>query len=155
MADHITLYNYSGEINRVNKTLSGGSSYTLPVYVETIDFHDPDFTIQETVSADFNYAEIEQGGTTRYYFIRVENVREGLSRISGRLDPLMTFDISDVPIIPHRSSSRYNAYIVDNKRPVETTIQHYNLMFSGADLDYANMSLIAGIVGSGGDPTNM
>ena len=79
MADHITLYNYSGEINRVNKTLSGGSSYTLPVYVETIDFHDPDFTIQETVSASYNYCEIEQGGTTRYYFIRVENVREGLS----------------------------------------------------------------------------
>lgn len=155
MADHITLYNYAGENNRVGKTLSGGSSFTTVVYRDSVDFHNPIFAIESNVSADFNYAEIEQGGVTRYYFARVENVRAGLSLIHCALDVLQTYDLSSVPVVPARSSSHYNPYLIDNRRPVETTVQHYNVMFKGANLDYNNMSMIAGIVGSGGEPTNM
>ena len=156
MADHITLYNYTGESNRISKTLSGGSTYSLPVYRDTVDFHDPDFLIEATISAAFNYCEIEQGGVTRYYFARVENVREGLSRIVCTLDPLMTFDVSSVPVIPARSSSHRNSFLIDTSRPVEVTVQHYNVPFSGgSNLDYNNLTMVAGIVGSGGDPTNL
>lgn len=155
MADHITLYNYTGESNRVDKTLSGGLEYKLPVYRDTLDLHDPDFLIEQTIEASYNYCEIEEAGVTRYYFCRIENVREGLSRVSCTLDPLMTFDVKSVPVIPARSSSHRNSFLIDTSRPIEVTVQHYNVPFSGDNLDYANMCLIAGIVGSGGDPTNM
>lgn len=155
MADHITLYNYTGESNRVSKTLSSGLTYSLPVYRDTIDFHDPEFLIESTISASYNYCEIEEAGVTRYYFARIENVREGLSRIVCRLDPLMTFDVGSVPIIPARTSAINNPYIVDPRQPVETTEEHFNILFSGANLDYNNMCLIAGIVGTGGEPMNM
>ena len=113
------------------------------------------FPIESDVSPAFNYAEVEQDGTTRYYFARVENVRRGLSMIHCTLDVLQTFDLSAVPVVPARSSNRYNAWLIDTRRPVETTVQHYNVPFSGDNLDYANMSLIAGIVGTGGEPTNI
>lgn len=155
MANHITLYNYSGENNRVGKTLSGGSSFTTVVFRDSIDFHNPVFPIESDVSPAYNYAEVEQDGTTRYYFARVENVRRGLSLIHCSLDVLQTFDLSAVPVVPARSENRYNAWLIDTRRPIETTVQHYNVPFSGDNLDYANMSLIAGIVGTGGEPTNI
>lgn len=157
MGDHITLYNYTGESNRVSKNLSGGITYDVPVYSDTIDFHDPEFLIESTISAAYNYCEIEEAGLTRYYFARIENVREGLSRIICTLDPLMTFDVGSVPIIPARVSAagKNNPYIIDPRQPVETTTEHYNILFNGANFDYNNMTLVAGIVGTGGTPTNI
>lgn len=155
MANHITLYNYTGENTRVNKTLSGGLSFTETViYRDSMDFHNPVFNLESNISPDYNYCEIEQDGITRYYFCRVENTRRGLSTIYCDLDVLMTFNVQDVPCIPARSESANNAYLIDTAQPVETVVEHYNVPFNGDNLDYTNMSLIAGIVGTGGEPTN-
>ena len=154
MANHITLYNYSGESNKVGKTLSGGTPITNVIFRESVDFHNPVIQVESNLSPALNYAEIEQDGTTRYYFARVENVRRGLSIIHCELDVLQTFDLSAVPVVPARSYSNQNAWLIDTRRPVETTVQHYNVLFNGDNLDYNNMTLIAGIVGTGGTPTN-
>ena len=154
MANHITLYNYNGESNKVGKTLSDGILVDTVIYRESVDFHNPVIQVESNLSPALNYAEIEQDGTTRYYFARVENVRRGLSIIHCELDVLQTFDLSAVPVVPARSYSNQNAWLIDTRRPVETTVQHYNVMFDGDNLDYNNMTLIAGIVGTGGTPTN-
>jgi hypothetical protein len=59
-------------------------------------------------------------------------------------------------VIPARTANENNRYITDITQPVEQRTQHYNILFTGgANLDYDNMTLIAGIVGTGGTPTNM
>ena len=152
---NITLYHYSGENERVNKIpfLSDDSPYSGD-FRESIDLHNPVFMINDTVPASYNYCAITVGTETRYYFARVENVRTGLSLVHCDLDVLMTFDVSNVPVIPYRSASAYNRYIIDSSQPVDVRTEHFNLLFSGDNLDYNNMTLIAGIVGSGGTPTN-
>lgn len=149
----IYLYRYSGENERVDKLsmLSDVSTYSGN-FRDSVDLHSPVFLIEDTVPASYNYCCIAVGTETRYYFARVENVRTGLSLIHCDIDVLMTFDISAVPVIPARSASVNNPYIIDTRQPVETTIQHYNLLFSGDNLDYNNMCMIAGIVGTGGQP---
>lgn len=149
----IYLYRYSGENERVDKTslLSDVSTYSGN-FRDSVDLHSPVFLIEDTIPASYNYCSITVGTETRYYFARVDNVRTGLSLIHCDIDVLMSFDISAVPVIPARSASANNPYIIDTRQPVETTIQHYNLLFNGDNLDYNNMSMIAGIVGTGGEP---
>ena len=152
----IIMYQYTGENERANKTpyFVAQSAYSGN-FRESVDLHNPVFTIEDTIPANYNYCAITVGEITRYYFARVENVRTGLSLIHCALDVLMTFDLSNVPVVPARSESCYNDYIIDTAQPFETRVQHYNLMFSGDSLDYNNMTIIAGIVGTGGTPTNM
>lgn len=152
---NITLYHYSGENERVNKTsaLSDAASYSGD-FRESIDLHNPVFMVNDSIPASYNYCVITVGTETRYYFARVENVRTGLSLVHCDLDVLMSFDVSNVPVIPYRSASAYNRYIIDSSQPVDVRTEHFNLLFSGDNLDYNNMTLIAGIVGSGGTPTN-
>lgn len=153
----VQLYTYAGENNRVNKTpymVPQGLPYSGDIR-GSIDMHNPDITINATISAEINYCSLTNGSETYYYFCRVENVRTGLSVLHCTRDVLMISGIMDVSVIPSRSASRYNAWLIDTRRPVETTVQHYNLQFSGAGFDYSNMSLIAGIVGTAGSPTNM
>lgn len=151
----ITLYHNSAENERVNKIpyLTGETTYSGD-FRDSIDLHNPVFMINDTISASYNYCKITVGTETRYYFARVENVRTGLSMIHCTLDALMTFDLSSVPVVPVRSESAYNDYIIDTAQPAETRVQHYNLLFSGDKLDYSNMTMIAGIVGTGGTPTD-
>lgn len=151
----IVLYHNSSENERVNKIpyLSNESAYSGD-FRDSIDLHNPVFSINDTVSATYNYCKITVGGETRYYFARVENIRTGLSMIHCVLDVLMTFELSSVPVVPARSESVYNDYIIDAMQPAETRVQHYNLLFSGDNLDYNNMTMIAGIVGTGGTPTD-
>lgn len=153
----ITLYQYSGEPQRADKTsmLTSAVQISPLIYRDSIDFHAPVFDVQQDLSAAINYAKIEQDGRTWYYFCRIENIKRGLSRVYCDIDVLMSFDVMQVPIIPARTSAVNNPYIVDPRQPVETTEEHFNILFSGANLDYNNMCLIAGIVGTGGEPTNM
>lgn len=152
---NITLYHYSGENERVNKTgaLSDAASYSGD-FRESVDLHNPVFMVNDTIPASYNYCVITVGSETRYYFTRVENVRTGLSLVHCDLDVLMTFDVSNVPVIPYRSASAYNRYIIDASQPVDVRTEHFNLLFSGDNLDYHNMTLVAGIIGTGGTPTN-
>lgn len=152
---NITLYHYSGENERVNKTgaLSDAASYSGD-FRESIDLHNPVFMVNDSIPASYNYCVITVGSETRYYFARVENVRTGLSLVHCVLDVLMSFDVSNVPVIPYRSASAYNRYIIDASQPVDVRTEHFNLLFSGDNLDYNNMTLVAGIIGTGGTPTN-
>lgn len=157
MADSITIYNYTGEPNRIDKEL-GTALLTIssPTYRNAVDFHNPVFTYESTAANAplMNYCKIVYGNITRYYFCRAENTRRGLLTFYCFPDVLMTFaaDIKSVPIIPARSADNdmSNPYIIDTRQPVETSIQHYNLLFDGDGFDYNNMTLIAGIVGTGG-----
>lgn len=153
----ITLYKYAGNVKQVDKKsmLTNAALYSGD-FRDSVDLHSPDFYINDTIPADFNYCEVTVGAITRYYFARVVNVRTGLSLIRCDLDVLTTFDLSNVPVIPARAETENNRYITDITQPVEQRTQHYNVLFSGgANLDYSNMTLIAGIVGTGGTPTNM
>lgn len=158
MAITVKLYRYNGEPERVNKSglLTGEKTYSGAQvnFRDSVDLHAPQFLINETVSAVYNYCAVTVDGTTRYYFARVVNVRTGLSAIICDIDVLMTFDVSAVPVIPYRSQSDYNRYIIDPTQPVDVRTEHFNLLFNGANLDYNNLSLIAGIVGTGGTPTD-
>ena len=154
----VKLYRYNGETERVDKSqmLTGEKTYSgnHVDFRDSVDLHAPQFIINETVSAVYNYCVITVDGVTRYYFARVVNVRTGLSAIICDIDVLMSFDVSVVPVIPYRSQSDYNRYIIDTTQPVDVRTEHFNLLFNGANLDYNNMSLIAGIVGTGGTPTD-
>ena len=152
---NIVLYHNSAENERVNKTpyLTDETPYSGD-FRDSVDLHNPVFMINDTIPASYNYCKITVGTETRYYFARVENVRTGLSMIHCTLDALMTFDISAVPVVPARSESAYNDYIIDTAQPAETRVQHYNLLFSGDNLNYNNMTMIAGLVGTGGTPTD-
>lgn len=155
-APHISVYRYTGENNRVNKE----SDLTLIAeyngnFRDSVDLHNPEFLVNATLSPAVNYCRILLDGVTYSYFCRTENVRTGLTLLVCHRDVLTIPGLLSVPVIPERSGSRYNAYLVDSRRPVETTVQHYNLLFSGDSLDYTNMSLIAGIVATGGEPTNI
>lgn len=156
----ITLYKYAGNVKQVDKKsmLTNAIVYSGETtnFRDTVDLHSPDFMVNATISADYNYCSITVDGITRYYFARVVNVRTGLSLIHCDLDVLTTFDLSNVPVIPARTANENNRYITDITQPVEQRTQHYNVLFSGgANLDYSKMTLIAGIVGTGGTPTNM
>ena len=151
----VETYTYTGENNRVVKTdfLTLIGTYTGN-FRDSIDLHNPVFTVEATVSPEVNYCKITVDSVTYCYFCSVENVRTGLSVLHCSRDVLTVPGLLDVNIVPARSASRYNAWLIDTRRPVETTVQHYNLLFNGSGFDYSNMSLIAGIVGTGGEPTN-
>ena len=161
MADSITIYNYVGEPNKLDKTTSLGTALltiSSPTYRDSIDFHNPVFTFESTatLAPNMNYCKIVYGTITRYYFCRVVNTRRGMLTFYCYPDVLTTFAsaIKNVPIIPARSAVKNNPYLIDTRQPVETSVQHYNLLFDGDNFDYNNMSLVAGIVGTGGNATD-
>lgn len=158
MAITITLYKYGGNRKKVQKNLGEGTSIVGTItFRDTAELHSPYFTVGANLSADYNYCSISGvDETTRYYFCTVSNIRTGLSGVDCTIDVLKTYNVLDVPVVPARSSSRYNSYLIDGRYPIETTIQHYNVPFEGgAILDYNNLTLVAGIVGSGGTPTDL
>ena len=159
----ITLYQYSGEPERVDKTsmLTSAVQISPQIYRDSIDLHAPVFDVEQNLSAAINFAKIEQDGRTWYYFCRIENIRRGLSRVYCDIDVLQTYCNSEafnaIPIVPQRSASNnaYNAWIADTMQPVEVAkyceIMNptgYDPALPDACLDYAELSLVAGIIGT-------
>lgn len=149
------LYNVSDNVKKVVKNISN-----VVATVNLIEPYRPLSDITGTVVVNgydttrfvSNYAKIDN----KYYFITDREILNGgMIKFTLCVDVLMTYGVSAIPVIPVRTSSVNNPYIIDPQQPVETTEEHYNLLFSGANLDYNNMCLIAGIVGTGGEPTNM
>lgn len=150
-----TLYNVSDNVKRVVKNLGN-----VVATVGLIEPYKPLSDITGTVVVNgydttrfvSNYAKIDN----KYYFITDREILTGgMIQFTLRVDVLMTYGVAAIPVIPIRTSVVNNPYIIDTQQPVEATEEHYNLLFSGANLDYSNMCLIAGIVGTGGEPTNM
>lgn len=150
MANHITLYNYDGDNRVISKTLANGTSFTSVVYRDSVDFHSPVFSVESNVSPDLNYAEIEQDGSTRYYFARVENVRNNLSLIHCFLDVLMTYktEILETYCICKRTANmNYQCqYIVDAKAPIEAK-HNISQIENATELAHLSSSLILCTVG--------
>lgn len=99
-----------------------------------------------------NYVKLDD----KYYFIvDRERLIGGKMDIYLKIDVLMSYDLKNVPVLVTRSSDVINPYIFDKHQPFEVRCQHYNVPFSGdVTLDYANASIVAGIVGNNGDPDN-
>lgn len=123
MAFDINLYNYSGEPNRLDKTL-GGTTLTLTgtlkegadVINPVIEFYDVGGTTLNL--DDYNYMYI--GAFGRYYFITDIIVdRTNVVFISGHVDVLNTYknDIKNLQAMATRSEYEYNAYITDPTLP--------------------------------------
>ena len=96
---NITLCNTGSEPNKINKTLSAGYSMTGTLREET-NVVTPDILIEIDNPTGYNYAYIPDFG--RYYFIReMRSIRNGLWRISLKVDVLMSFrsSILSVPVI--------------------------------------------------------
>ena len=142
----------------VNKTVTWTSITGSISFRDIAELHNPVFTITGvSESSEFNYCRIRGiDGLDRYYFAEVVNVRTGVAQVICRMDVLMTYKqwLKNILVIPERSESNQNHYIIDSARMFETTVQHYNIMFNGANLDYTKMSLIAGIVGTS-QPLNL
>lgn len=125
---NVTLYHFNGDNRQISKSLSDGIPYTAVTFRESIDFHDPEFTIEATIDPSYNYCEITFNNESpaedvkKYYFANVENLREGLSLIRCRIDVLTTYAaaILPLPVWCLRSSQMQTPYIPDNKAPIET-----------------------------------
>lgn len=147
----ISFYSYSGDNKIVDKSLTSITTVTDAHPFEPLSALTGQLILEykQTVY-DANYAKFND----RYYFVTDrELLIGGKMRLICKIDVLMTFDISNVPVVPARSESTFNDFVIDTAQPVETRVQHYNLLFSGDNLDYTNMTMIAGIVGTGGTPT--
>lgn len=118
----ITLYNCADEPNRLTKTLSSGYTPTIAnngVNTE-LGVTRPIITIIGNISG-YNYAEIADFG--RYYFIdSITIIRNGISQLNLRVDPLMSFraDIAALPAVLIRSqdTGAQSEYLIDSKRPI-------------------------------------
>lgn len=160
MAIVVTLYTYTGDDRVVNKSLGTGTEYNDCTFRDSAELHSPVFTVQADVPASVNYCSItDHNGKTRYYYATVINLRTGLSVLTCRVDVLMTYkqELYELSVIPLRSASDngYNAYIADGAQPIEVAKYNeimnpvgYDASLPDACLDYANMSLIAAVIGT-------
>ena len=120
----LNLYNNSDAPNKLDKTLS--SPHTVTVSNNGVNLSlgvtRPIITAAGKLS-DYNYAEISDFG--RYYFIDdIEILRNGVTQLRLRVDPLMSFnvDIKALPAIAMRSeqAAKQSPYLYDAKRPIQS-----------------------------------
>lgn len=122
MALLLTLYNYDGEPNRVDKTSKMASiremngTFQVPESVTdpVIEIYD-DITTGSTrvLLANYMYIPI----LDRYYFItNIETVRTNVWRVYGHVDVLMSYkdDIDSLQAMAVKSENQWNAYLPDS-----------------------------------------
>lgn len=121
MAFDISLYQYTSENNRVDKTdyltLVKTISGTLR---EETSITEPVITISYTVLPKVNYAYIGEFG--RYYFIdEIECVSIGLWNIHLSVDVLMSYKTSLLECFAFvdRNEFTFNKLVVDNQVPLK------------------------------------
>lgn len=168
MAIVVTIYKCDSDNRVVNKHIVTSKSYTDEVaFRDSTELHQPVFTVSEQIDAECNYCSISGiDGLERFYFAEIINMRTDLSVVRCDLDVLMTFkgSFDKISVIPTRSSSEWNDWMMDAKQPVEVAKYNY-LMLPDAgswgsglnargEWDYDNPSIIAAIVGND-DPTNV
>ena len=123
----INLYINKSEKERVTKTLSSEKSFTGTLREQT-SIIDPTISIESTDNlSQYNYMYIPDFG--RYYYIRnVESVKNGLWRITGHVDVLMSFKnqiLANSGVI-ERQENKWNLYLPDpdfqtsNKTQIQT-----------------------------------
>lgn len=149
----VTFYNYSGNPKIVDKTLGSAiaTASTLKPYRPVSDLKGEIILAYNAALYAANYALLD----SKYYFITDRQVLPG-GQMQFQLltDVLMSYDISNVPIIPARNTELNNPWIYDNMQPMEVAKTHYSLKPSiseGASsldrLNYSSMHTVAGIIG--------
>lgn len=123
----INLYVNVSEKERVTKTLSLEKSFSGTLREQT-SVIDPIISIESTDNlSQYNYMYIPDFG--RYYYIRnVESVKNGLWRITGHVDVLMSFksQILQNSGVIERQENKWNLYLPDpdfqtsNKTQIQT-----------------------------------
>lgn len=149
----VTFYNYSGNPKVVYKTLGSAlaTASTLKPYRPVSDLKGEIILAYNSTLYASNYCLLD----SKYYFITDRNVLPGGQMMFELLvDVLMSYDISDVPIIPARNTELNNPWIYDSLQPMEVAKTHYSLKPSISEgaasldrLNYSSMHTVAGIIG--------
>lgn len=128
----ITLYNYNGEPERLDKSgmLTSVASYTGAVARQNLSLKNPIIVLEESISNinSANYCYISDFG--RYYYIREKTADvNGLFTLVLACDPLMSFKsgINNLSGIVSKQSNIYNMYLPGSiqaeTRPLVTTLK--------------------------------
>ena len=118
MSFTITLYNYTGEPFRLNKTPLLGSSLTLTGSArEAIDRMSAEVLVEIAGAATtYNYAYIQEFG--RYYYIESDTIeRTNMHRLQLKTDVLMSHKtgIGNSTGIVNRNEHIYNTNLIDDQ----------------------------------------
>lgn len=112
----ITLYTNNDERNKLNKTLSDGLTLTGTLKDEC-PVERPVILIDASDITDYNYFYIEEFG--RYYFrTALTSVRNGLWRLEGKTDVLMSFKtpiLASNVILSDSETTGANNYVSGNQ----------------------------------------
>lgn len=127
MAIEVTM-GVCGDFNNVlNKSVdwTNGVITTAANFRDAAEFHAPEFTVAQRLSAQFNYCMISGfDGKTRYYYAEVTNLKTDLSLVTCRLDVLMTYadSIKEIKVAAKRLSLplKQSEYVFDSQAPIET-----------------------------------
>ncbi len=155
----IAFFTYAGRSNVVQKTLTPVATITGAKPFQPLS------PLTGELLLDYN-ADIFGANYCTFlgksYFVTDRELLTGQRmRIICRVDVLQTYCNSEafnaIPIVPQRSASKtaYNAWIADTMQPVEVAkyceIMNptgYDPALPDACLDYAELSLVAGIIGT-------
>lgn len=111
----IILYNTTSEKNEINKSLSNGVTFTGTLRDMT-SVLSPEINIESSYNlSTYNYCHVSDFG--RYYFIKdIQSVRNGLWRISLKVDVLMSFkgDILTSHGVLKHTETFGELYLADN-----------------------------------------
>lgn len=124
----ITLYHCGADNRVLDKSEYLHDAFEVNgVFRDSIDLHNPVFTVEGTIPASYNYAKIEvvqeNITETRYYYIRVENTRKDFTTVYADVDVLMTYldGILEIPVLCKRTAINWGAkYVFDKNAPIET-----------------------------------
>lgn len=152
---NITLFNYNGEPERLDKysRMTIVATYGGAVARTNVSITKPILVLEEAISTinSANYCYIEEFG--RYYYIREKSAdTNGLYTLSLVCDPLMSHKagIMNLSGIVSKQSYIYNMYLPGNikseTRPLVTTVQFVPQTGSPA-FDTQNTSIILLAIG--------
>lgn len=157
----ITLYNYNGEPERLDKSgmLTIVASYTGAVARANISLRNPVLVLEESITNinSANYCYISEFG--RYYYIREKSADiNGLFTLVLACDPLMSFKtgILNLSGIVSKQSNIYNMYLPGNikseVRPMVTAnkLTPSILTPGGSPVQFTNQSDVFVLLAIGG-----
>ena len=123
----VTFYDNASDNNVLNKSLTQVSEKTITVKGD-MNLIRPELFIDGTINC--NYMQM----LGRYYYINCTAMPGGITKISGKSDPLMSFrsQIKNQTAIIDRNSSNYNTYLPDPERKITAYKTSHALKFSGS-----------------------
>lgn len=156
MALSVTVYKYSGETNRLDKSSLLTGAITTSAEIKGVfraDAPELHLNYADGQLAGYNYLRVEIApGIYYYYYARITAELGQTYRAQCTRDPLMSFasQIAARPIIARRSSLETdeltqpgcNAYLADNEQPVLIpTIEDFYLLHT-FDPDHGSYVLV-------------